>query len=49
MEDLAYLTADVRNSDRLYRQQIERSSRHNWLGIKVTDVFAKIIAFLEAL
>ena len=36
-------------SDRLYRQQIERSSRHNWLGIKVTDAFAKIIAFLEAL
>ena len=36
-------------SDRLYRQQIQRSSRHNWLGIKVEDAFAKIIAFLETI
>ena len=36
-------------SDRLYRQNIERSRRLNWLGIKVTDAFAKITSFLEKL
>lgn len=36
-------------SDRLYRQNIERSRRLNWLGIKVTDAFAKITSFLEML
>ena len=36
-------------SDRLYRQNIERSRRMNWLGIKVADAFAKITGFLENL
>ena len=36
-------------SDRLYRQNIERSRRLNWLGIKVSDAFVKIISFLEEL
>lgn len=36
-------------SDRLYRQNIERSRRLNWLGIKVTDAFEKITSFLEKL
>lgn len=36
-------------SDKLYRQNIERSSRLNWLGIKVDDAFNKITSFLETL
>ncbi len=36
-------------SDRLYRRNIERSRRHNWLDIDVEDAFKKIIAFLETM
>ena len=36
-------------SDKLYRQNIGRSARLNWLGIKVDDAFQKITAFLETL
>lgn len=36
-------------SDKLYRQNIERSVRFNWLGIKVDETFSKITSFLETL
>ncbi|MDD7319250.1 MAG: nucleotidyl transferase AbiEii/AbiGii toxin family protein [Prevotellaceae bacterium] len=36
-------------SDRLYRRNINRSNRYNWLGIKSTDAFDKITGFLETL
>ena len=36
-------------SDKLYRQNIERSVRFNWLGIKVDEAFSKITSFLETL
>lgn len=36
-------------SDKLYRQNIGRSTRLNWLGIKVDDAFKKITIFLETL
>ena len=36
-------------SDRLYRQNIMRSRRSNWLGIQLTDAFDKITSFLETL
>ena len=36
-------------SDRLYRQNITRSRRANWLNIKPTEAFEKITAFLESL
>jgi len=36
-------------SDKLYRQNIERSARLNWLGIKVYEAFTKIFTFLETL
>lgn len=36
-------------SDKLYRQNIGRSTRLNWLGIKVDDAFKKITGFLETL
>ena len=36
-------------SDRLYRQNITRSRRSNWLGIRLTDAFDKITYFLERL
>ena len=34
-------------SDRLYRQNIERSKRYNWMGIPVTEAFIKVSSFLE--
>lgn len=34
-------------SDRLYKQNIERSKRANWLEISIPDAFNKIIHFLE--
>lgn len=36
-------------SDKLYRKNIERSVRFNWLGIKVDEDFSKITSFLETL
>lgn len=36
-------------SDKLYRQNIERSVRLNWLGIKVDEAFSQITSFLETL
>ena len=36
-------------SDKLYRKNIERSVRLNWLGIKVDEAFSKITSFLETL
>lgn len=36
-------------SDKLYRKNIERSVRFNWLGIKVDEAFSKITSFLETL
>ena len=36
-------------SDKLYHQNIERSVRFNWLGIKVDEDFSKITSFLETL
>mgnify|MGYP004509851303 FL=1 len=36
-------------SDKLYLQNIERSVRLNWLGIKVDEAFSKITSFLETL
>lgn len=36
-------------SDRLYRRNIERSRRYNWLGVRVSDAFKKITDFLESL
>lgn len=36
-------------SDKLYHQNIERSVRFNWLGIKVDEAFSKITSFLETL
>jgi len=36
-------------SDKLYRQNIGRSTRLNWLGIKVDDAFLQIKEFLETL
>lgn len=36
-------------SDKLYRQNIGRSTRINWLGIKVEDALKKVIGFLETL
>jgi len=36
-------------SDRLYRQNIERSKRQNWLDISPVDAFDKITEFLENL
>lgn len=36
-------------SDKLYRKNIERSVRLNWLGIKVDEDFSKITSFLETL
>lgn len=36
-------------SDKLYHQNIERSVRFNWLGIKIDEAFSKITSFLETL
>ncbi|MBQ7264841.1 MAG: nucleotidyl transferase AbiEii/AbiGii toxin family protein [Firmicutes bacterium] len=36
-------------SDRMYRRNIERSGRLNWLNIEVNDAFEKIISFLESM
>ena len=54
MANLELLAADVRNdgysevnAEAKACQNIERSRRMNWLGIKVTDAFAKITGFLE--
>ena len=36
-------------SDKLYRQNIERSIHFNWLGIKVDEAYSKITSFLKTL
>lgn len=36
-------------SDKLYRRNIERSTRLNWLGIDVDDAFRRVAMFLEKL
>ena len=36
-------------SDKLYCQNIGRSARLNWLGLKVDDAFQKITAFFDTL
>ena len=36
-------------SDRLYRRNIERAGRANWIGIKTSDALEKIRGFLDSL
>ena len=35
-------------ADRLYRRNIERSRRYNWLNLGIPDAFKKITDFLES-